>query len=79
MAYRVYLQKHRSATFVDTGVIEVNEDQRDNWRDICARYGFYSFRFIPIACNYHLHVAKRSFRNRCKKGPESKCSSTAIS
>ena len=67
MAFRVYLQKRRYESFIDSGVIEVNEAQRDNWRDICQHCGYYAFRFIPVECNYRLKVAKRCFRKRCKK------------
>jgi hypothetical protein len=64
--YRVYIQKGRYDKFVFTGVTENNLEQQNNWRDICAHYGYYAVRFIPDGDSYHLHVAKRHYRKRVK-------------
>lgn len=68
--FRVYLQMRRYDIFIDTGVNEVNPAQKANWQEICERYGYYTFRFIPIEGNYRLNVPKRSYRKRCKKKPK---------
>ena len=67
MPFRVYVQKGFHDLFVDTGVIETNPEQQENWREICQHYGYNAFRFIPEGEPYHLSVAKRRARQRSPK------------
>lgn len=62
--FKVYVQHNRYDRFVDTGVIETNPEQQDNWHDICRHYGYHAFRFIPVTDTYHLIVPKRHARKR---------------
>ena len=63
-AFRVFVQYQRYDRFVDTGVVETNPEQQDNWHDICRHYGYHAFRFIPVTDTYHVTVAKRHYRKR---------------
>ena len=67
MLFRVYVQKTKFDIFEDTGVRETNPEQQANWREICSRYGYNAFRFIPDEEEYRLRVPKRHHRKRGRR------------